>query len=448
MRRLVLVAVLAAVALPANALAAPPVVSVAASKTRGAAPLDVTLTATGDAASYQWDLGDGQTAAGAVVQHVFMRGGAYTATVTATSATGETAQARVTIAALALSVRAPRRARYGGRALFRGRITPAEAGRVVSLQQGQRTLATARARRNGTFRMRVRVLAPEPFRVVYEDAVAETAIAVRPALRVWLDGSRTLGGRLVLAARVRPARAGQLLVRVFRGGRERARRTFGGRARLRLDTSVARPLVIRLSSLPANGFSRAQRRLEAQITLPRLGLGARGPSVRELERRLAELRYALPGIDGYFGYPTYEAVLAFQKVNGIPWTGVVTPRVWARLRSAQVPRPRYFGGSHLEVDKGRQVLFDVVRGRLARVVHVSTGATGNTPVGVWHVYSKVAGYNALSMFDSLFFLRGFAIHGYPSVPPYPASHGCVRTPIWVAPTIYAEHGYGTTVYIY
>ena len=36
----------------------------------------------------------------------------------------------------------------------------------------------------------------------------------------------------------------------------------------------------------------------------------------------------------------------------------------------------------------------------------------------------------------MYFLRGFAIHGYPSVPPYPASHGCVRVPMWIAQQLY------------
>jgi len=83
-----------------------------------------------------------------------------------------------------------------------------------------------------------------------------------------------------------------------------------------------------------------------------------------------------------------------------------------------------------------------------RVVHVSTGATGNTPIGLWHIYSKVPGTLPTGMFDSNFFLRGFAIHGYPSVPSYPASHGCVRVPNWVAPILFSSSYYGEAVYIY
>ena len=86
-------------------------------------------------------------------------------------------------------------------------------------------------------------------------------------------------------------------------------------------------------------------------------------------------------------------------------------------------------------------------GEVALVVHVSTGATGNTPVGLWHVYSKLPGWNGVLWYPN-FFLRGFAIHGYPSVPAYPASHGCVRVPMWVAPTLFAEIPAGFPVYVY
>jgi lipoprotein-anchoring transpeptidase ErfK/SrfK len=52
------------------------------------------------------------------------------------------------------------------------------------------------------------------------------------------------------------------------------------------------------------------------------------------------------------------------------------------------------------------------------------------------------------MYYSLFWLRGFAIHGYPSVPPWPASHGCVRIPMWQAPRLFSRWDVGTTVYVY
>ena len=44
-------------------------------------------------------------------------------------------------------------------------------------------------------------------------------------------------------------------------------------------------------------------------------------------------------------------------------------------------------------------------------------------------YRKDPGYNSLGMYYSVYYNRGEATHGYHSVPPYPASHGCIRNPI-------------------
>ena len=165
-----------------------------------------------------------------------------------------------------------------------------------------------------------------------------------------------------------------------------------------------------------------------------------------LERRLAELHYALRGVDSVYGHDTFEAVLAFQKVHGLPRTGRVEPWLWRRLSLAGIPRAQH-GGDYIEVDKTRQVLFVVRGGEVARVVHVSTGATGNTPLGSWSVYRKVGGWDWVLWYP-MYFKGGFAIHGYPSVPAYPASHGCVRIPMWIAPSLFDTHDYGTTVVVH
>src|SRR6266540_7523497 len=56
----------AALAWATSARAAPPAVSATASPQSGKAPLQVTLTAAGDPATYHWKLGDGSGADGAV----------------------------------------------------------------------------------------------------------------------------------------------------------------------------------------------------------------------------------------------------------------------------------------------------------------------------------------------------------------------------------------------
>jgi peptidoglycan hydrolase-like protein with peptidoglycan-binding domain len=439
---------LAALTLAPAARAAPPAVTAQATPATGAAPLAVTLTATGDAATYHWDLGDGTSADGAVVQHTYAAG-RFTALVTATSAGGETAQATVAVTATGLTLAGPRSGRFRQLARFRGRLLPAAKGVRIGLYRGGQRIATTRTTRNGVFVVRGRVGTAEArYTVRYAGAVSnQVALLVRPTLDTAFSGSGQLGLPLSLFVREQPATAGLVTVRVTRGSRIVAKRSFRGRARIHLATGRAGAYRIRVTLQPAPGYLAARRALERIVFLPSLGPGSAGPSVYELDRLLHAMHFALGRVDGYYGMDDMDAVIAFQKVHGLPRTGTVDARVWRELQRAQIPRARY-PGDHVEVSKGLQVLFIVRDGSVALVVPVSTGATGNTPVGHWRVYSRVPGFNAKAMFYSSFFVGGFAIHGYHSVPPYPASHGCVRIPLWVAYRVYSLLDYGTAVYIY
>src|SRR5262249_26807367 len=168
--------------------------------------------------------------------------------------------------------------------------------------------------------------------------------------------------------------------------------------------------------------------------------------VAALKRGLEELHYAVRDTSGVFDADLETSVVAFQKVNGLERTGVVTPAIWDRLAHAAVPRAHY-AGDHVEVDKTRQVVFLVRGGDGPPRLRPPAGATGNTPLGLWHVYSKVVGWSWVLWYPN-YFLRGFAIHGYPDVPPYPASHGCVRIPMWLAPKLFTQIPVGTAIYIY
>jgi len=439
---------LAALTLAPAARAAPPAVTVQATPASGAAPLAVTLTASGDAATYHWDLGDGTTADGAAVQHTYAAG-RFTARVTATNAGGETAQATAVVTATGLTLAGPRSGRYQQLARFRGRLLPAAKGLRIGLYRGGQRIATTRTTRNGSFVVRGRVGAADTrYTVRFAGVVSnEVALAVRPMLDTAFSGSGQLGRPLSLFVRERPSIAGLVTVRVTRGSRIVAKRSFRGRARIHLATGRAGAYRIRVTLQPEPGYLTARRALERIVFLPSLGPGSAGPSVYELDRRLHELHFALGRVDGYYGLDDLDAVTAFQKLHGLPRTGTVDARVWRELQRAEIPRARY-PGDHVEVSKGRQVLFLVRNGKVALVVPVSTGATGNTPLGHWRVYSRVPGYNAKAMYYSSFFVGGFAIHGYASVPPYPASHGCVRIPLWVAYRVFSLIDYGTAVYIY
>lgn len=414
----------------------------------GAAPLAVTLTATGDAATYHWDLGDGTSADGAVVQHTYAAG-RFTARVTATNAAGETAQATAVVTATGLTLAGPRSGRYQQLARFRGRLVPAAKGVRIELYRGGQRVATTRSARNGSFVVHGRVgAAGARYTARYAGAVSnEVALVVRPTLDTAFSGSGQLGRPLSLFVRERPAAAGLVTVRVTRGSRIVAKRSFRGRARIHLATGRAGAYRIHVTLQPEPGYLGARRALERIVFPPSLGPGSAGPSVYELDRQLHDLHFALGRVDGYYGMDDMDAVIAFQKLHGLPRTGTVDARVWRELEQAQTPRARY-PGTHVEVSTGHQVLFLVRNGKVALVMPVSTGATGNTPLGHWRVYSRAPGYNAKAMYYSSFFVGGFAIHGYASVPPFPASHGCVRIPLWVAYRVYSLIDYGTAVYIY
>jgi hypothetical protein len=427
--------------------AAPPTITTTATASRGLVPFAVTFTAAGDAVAYQWELGDGTVADGPSVGHTYARPGVYVAVVTATGADGSTSRAEIRVTAHRLTLGAPTGAAFGQRVRFRGSVAPAIPRRQALLLRAGKVIARTKLDRRGRYSFSRALLAPGPYRVRVEELVsAPRTVAVRPRISTRLLGSGAIGERLSVVATARPARLAVLRVRVWRGPKLIRSERSSGAVRISLPSARPASFRIRAEALRARGSLPASRQLTAAVVHPRLGLGSRGASVVAVERRLRELRYALPRVDALYDRDTAQAVLAFQKVSGLPWTGRVDATVWGRLLTAQAPRARA-GGDHIEIDKGRQVLYVVRGGRVDLVVHVSTGATGNTPVGRWQVYRKVVGWDWVLWYP-MYFLRGFAIHGYPSVPSYPASHGCVRVPMWVAASLFAAHPYGTTVDVY
>jgi L,D-transpeptidase-like protein/putative peptidoglycan binding protein len=433
-------------ALPAHAAAAPPTVAVQASPALGAAPLTTTLTASGDAVSYRWELPGNASAAGPSVTTVFPAG-RWVVGAVGTSATGEETRMTVTVTSVSLSLSGPSVAAYGARVYLTGRTVPALPGSRLAVQRDGRAAGSGVVRAGGRFRIGLRPRVPHNYVVAFGGAVSNAvSIAVRPRVTVSLAGPPVVGGRLVATAAVQPAAAGRLALRVYRRGRLVAQRR--GRASVRLPLSTTRPGVYRVVAKlePAHGFTPRTSLLDAVIRVPELGIGSAGGSVLELARRLTALGYALQGVNATYGWDDYEAVLAFQKLHGLPRTGRVDTRFWQLLAQARRPTAHY-GGDHIEVDKTRQVLLLVRDGRVVLVSHVSTGATGNTPIGRFRVYRKVVGWDWVLWYP-MYFLRGFAIHGYPEVPAYPASHGCVRIPMWLAPRLFSENGYGTTIYVY
>lgn len=181
-----------------------------------------------------------------------------------------------------------------------------------------------------------------------------------------------------------------------------------------------------------------------------LRVGMHGPAVRLLQDELARLRYAVP-VSGRFDAATGRAVLAFRKVVGLERIESANAGVFQRLQhGAGHFKVRYPGdGKHVEGDLSKQVLVEVEHGKVRRIYTMSSGKPSTpTVLGRFHVYSKTPGTNSEGMVDSNYFIRGYAIHGYAEVPPYAASHGCLRIPIPDAPAVFAWVQVGNPVDVY
>jgi hypothetical protein len=149
-----------------------------------------------------------------------------------------------------------------------------------------------------------------------------------------------------------------------------------------------------------------------------------------LQRRLAELGYWAGETDGVFGPGTTHAVVAFQKVTGLDRDGVVGTATRDGLDHATEPAAESTSGRVVEIDLARQVLLLVRDGTVVWAFDTSTGRVpGTTPRGHWRVTSEIDGLRVSPLgrlWRPKYFHGGVAIHGYTSVPAWPASHGCVR----------------------
>ncbi len=180
--------------------------------------------------------------------------------------------------------------------------------------------------------------------------------------------------------------------------------------------------------------------------------GAKSADTRTIQKRLAKLRY-LPrsAVDGIDGYRTQQAVIAFQSWRGLERDGVVGPATTAALARASRPKPKGGGPERrIEVHREKGVALLIAGGKVKRAIHVSTGAPGtDTPSGRYSVFRKELQSWSVPFSTWLpyasYFNQGIALHEYPDVPTFPASHGCVRVPAPEAKGVYEFATIGTAV---
>jgi nucleoid-associated protein YgaU len=191
--------------------------------------------------------------------------------------------------------------------------------------------------------------------------------------------------------------------------------------------------------------------LAPALAAPLVPVSGRSASadISALQQRLLDLGFWVPDTSGRYNWETSQAVMAFQKYNGISPSGAADDETIALMNITPYRvLAQAWDKDMIEVDKGKQVLFVVQGGRTVWAFNTSTGAggryvepsqrdpgemvsgTADTPEGMFQVYSEQPnGWwkgELGELYRPKFFKGGAAIHGAPKVPNFPASHGCVR----------------------
>lgn len=199
-----------------------------------------------------------------------------------------------------------------------------------------------------------------------------------------------------------------------------------------------------------------------QGTVPaELSHGDRGQWVAELNDQLAAAGFH-PDAGNKFGRRTRHAVYAFQKHHRLPTTGRFTPFMWDLLEE-RPELPQRAEANRIEVDLSRQVLYVVKNQEVVLTVPISSGngqpyitelghtARATTPEGRFRFQRRIRGMREAflgQLWNPYYFWGGFAIHGSPNVPNYPASHGCIRVTMWDMELLMSHFEIGMRVYIY
>jgi hypothetical protein len=183
----------------------------------------------------------------------------------------------------------------------------------------------------------------------------------------------------------------------------------------------------------------------------------------EAQQRLSDLGYWTGSVDGVLDIRFRHALIAFQKVEDRERSGRLTSQELQALLTAKRPLARITGYPHVEVELRRQVLF-IVDGSdaVTRILPVCTGdgklyteggrtRRAYTPRGRFKVLRKINGWRRSSLgllYYPNYVFEGVAIHGSLSMLVYPASHGCIRIPIFAAKEFSELTPVGTEVVIY
>jgi hypothetical protein len=298
--------------------------------------------------------------------------------------------------------------------------------------------------------------APPPAAAPAEAKLSLTVASVRDRNRRWV----LAGEPLVASGRLDPFVKGEkVAVHLYKGKKRLGTRTVevkdddGHGAFTATFGAVKKPgsyfVVAEHKETGAQKGAKSER-VQFGAVRTSSGGGSNGQHVRLLQLTLKRLGY-VTSVNGRHDAATGRAVLAFRKVNGMARVTSANRNIFKALFAGRggfkLKYPK--AGKHVEADLSRQVLVLADRGRPQRIYHTSTGTSATPTVrGTFRFYRRQPGTNAKGMVHSSYFIRGYAIHGYRSVPTHPASHGCLRVPIPNARSIYDWIKLGDRIDVY
>ena len=187
-----------------------------------------------------------------------------------------------------------------------------------------------------------------------------------------------------------------------------------------------------------------------KVSFPSLHQGQCGDVVLGFKKAMRKLGY-IANSGRCFGGKTARGVLAYRKVNGMTRSmragkGLVK-KAFAGRGGYRVRHPG--AGRHVEAPLGKQVLVFAKGDKPYAIYPISSGKSSTpTVTGHFEFIRTEPGYNSHGMYYSFYFYGGYAVHGYESVPDYPASHGCIRTFIADQPEIYERIEFGEDIFVF
>jgi hypothetical protein len=187
-----------------------------------------------------------------------------------------------------------------------------------------------------------------------------------------------------------------------------------------------------------------------KVSFPALHQGQCDDVVVGFKKAMRKLGY-IANSGRCLGGKTARGVLAYRRVNGMAQNfhagkGLVK-RVFAGRGGYRVRHPG--AGRHVEAALGKQVLVFAKDDKPYAIYPISSGKSSTpTVTGHFEFIRTEPGYNSHGMYYSFYFYGGYAVHGYESVPDYPASHGCIRTFIADQPEIYERIELGEDIFVF